>query len=366
MHIRAASPTLKYLWMAIEQTSAARGLVELGPEDSRWLRFAAEAVEATPFHHPAWLRALVATYGYRALVVARLDAGGDVMAALPLLRVTRPLAGPVYVSLPFTDHAPPLARDEEAMHALASGLELWRRERGRPGVEVRSALPEVDGVVSVEAGVRHLLTLGTDAAEPGRLKPSVGRHVRAAARAGVRIRLSRSSDDLATFYRLHLETRRRLGVPVQPRRFLRAVWKHVVDPGMGFVALAEGPDGAPLAAALFLAHNRTVVYKYGASDASAWHLKPNHLLFWRVIEWGSENGFGVLDFGRSDLESNGLRQFKSSWGSVEVPLEYVRLGHAGVTSAGSGHLESALHALIRRSPPLVCRAVGELLYRYAA
>jgi CelD/BcsL family acetyltransferase involved in cellulose biosynthesis len=352
--------------MALKTETAAGGLVELEVEDSRWLRFAGDAPDATPFHHPAWLRALTATYRYQGLVAAQLDEAGEVIAGVPVLRVRRPLAGSVYVSLPFADYAPPLASSEQALRKLAAGLERWRQEKGNPGIEVRGEVPRSEGVVTVEAGVRHLLALEPETAEIRHLKPSVARHVRAAQRAGVSVRFSRSLDDLPTFYRFHLQTRRRLGVPVQPRRFLTAVWQHVVEPGLGFLAIAEDAAGEPLATALFLAHKRTIVYKYGASDASRWHLKPNHLLFWRVLEWGSQEGFGVLDFGRSDAESQGLRQFKSGWGAVEVPLRYARMGKAGGAAAGTGRLGSAVHLVIRRSPPLVCRALGELLYRYAA
>src|SRR5205807_1429759 len=87
-----------------------------------------------------------------------------------------------------------------------------------------------------------------------------------------------------------------------------------------------------------LAHNGTIVYKYGASDASQWHLKPNHLLFWRVIERGCVDGFRRLDFGRSDAESQGLRQFKAGWGAVEVPLHYSRLGRGRPAAAGAASL----------------------------
>ena len=73
----------------------------------------------------------------------------------------------------------------------------------------------------------------------------------------------------------------------------------------------------------------------------------------------------MLDFGRSDLHSTGLRQFKSSWGANEVPLVYSRLG-AARGAAGDDRLGSALGFVIRRSPRLVCRFAGELLYRYAA
>jgi CelD/BcsL family acetyltransferase involved in cellulose biosynthesis len=352
--------------MDLKSAPVAEGFATLSLEDERWLSFAGSAPDATPFHHPAWLRALTSTYHYRGLVAAQLDDAGRVTAGLPLLSVRRPLAGTVYVSLPFTDHVPPLTCGEEALVALTQSLESWRREQGGPGVEVRGSLAATASVVTTDAGVRHVLTLEAETAELRRLKPAVARQVKAADRARVQVRFGRSSEDLATFYRLHVQTRRRLGVPVQPWRFMRAILEHVLVPGLGYLALAEDAHGEPLAAALFLAHNGTIVYKYGASDASQWHLKPNHLLFWRVIERSCADGFRLLDFGRSDAESQGLRQFKAGWGAVEVPLHYARLGRGGPSAGGTGHLGNALQLVIRRSPALVCRAVGELLYRYAA
>ena len=90
------------------------------------------------------------------------------------------------------------------------------------------------------------------------------------------------------FYRVHLLTRRRLDVPVQPLRLLRAVWRHMVESGPGFLALACTSDGTPVAGWTFLVHRQTLICKYGASDAPDWELKPNHLLFWSVIERASE------------------------------------------------------------------------------
>jgi hypothetical protein len=62
-----------------------------------------------------------------------------------------------------------------------------------------------------------------------------------------------------------------------------------------------------------------------------------------------------------------LRVFKRSWGAVEEPLVYATLD-AGPESAPAmggkaGHL---LASVIRHGPPVLCRAAGEALYRYAA
>jgi CelD/BcsL family acetyltransferase involved in cellulose biosynthesis len=155
-------------------------------------------------------------------------------------------------------------------------------------------------------------------------------------------------------------------VPVQPRRYFELLWERIVEPQLGFVLLAYAGETA-IAGAVFLAWNRTVIYKYGASDAAYWGLHPNHLLFWTAIRWCCESGVRMFDFGRSDLGSSGLRQFKASWGAQEASLAYTTVGDPSATMRPpGGWLQDVLGAVIRHSPPLVCRAVGELLYRYAA
>jgi CelD/BcsL family acetyltransferase involved in cellulose biosynthesis len=100
------------------------------------------------------------------------------------------------------------------------------------------------------------------------------------------------------FYRLHVNTRRRLGLPVQSRRFFRLLWSRMIQPDLGRVLLVDvGTD--TVAGAVFLTWNRTVVYKYGASDPRYWSVRPNNLLFWEAIKWACESRYERLSFGAS-------------------------------------------------------------------
>jgi CelD/BcsL family acetyltransferase involved in cellulose biosynthesis len=342
-------------------------LLELDPDDPRWTAFASTAPGATAFHHPAWLRVLRESYGYPGLVLAALDGAGAVAAGLPVLRVARP-GRAAWVALPFTDHCPPLVRDDASLEALTHGIARW--PAGRPArLEVRAALPLGSGWEPVEVGVRHVLSLegGPEAVER-RLPRPVVRHVRAARRGVLQVRVTHAAAALDAFYRLHLRTRRRLGVPVQPRRFVAALWRHLVEPGLGFAVLAERPGGPAVAAGLFLAAGAgCAIMKFSASDPSVWHLKPNHLVTWAAVEHACSLGCSELDFGRSELHHEGLRRYKASWGARELPLVHTRRGGAGAAAGlvGPGRLRGAMAAVIRRSPPVVCRALGELLYPLA-
>jgi hypothetical protein len=181
----------------------------------------------------------------------------------------------------------------------------------------------------------------------------------------VRVHVADSvADVVGTYYGLHVRTRHRQGVPPQPRRYFRRLWEHMLEPGHGFVLIARHGDQA-VAGAVFLVGGGTVTYKYGASDARAWPLRPNHAVMARAIDLATERGFTTFDFGRTDLDNPGLIRFKESWGARARPLYYTSFSRPeGLTSLPPGH--GLLAPVLRRSPSIVGRVLGELFYRYVA
>lgn len=347
----------------VARTAPSLELLEL--DEPRWHSLVDQAPGATPFHHPAWARLLGETYGYRAFGVVLNGAEGAPIAGAPFLSV-RGLSGRRrWISLPFTDECAPLAIDAEAQRAFGSALAREAAELGAPALDVRADVPEAGWRRSADA-VAHTLPLA-DELEAVRARFSrsqVIRNIRRAEREGVVVRAAASDADFEAFLALHLRTRRRQGVPMQPRRFFDLIRRDFLDAGLGTLLLASH-EGREIAGALFLHWNCTTVYKFGASDPEGWPYRPNHLIFWTAIRESVERGDRQLDFGRTDLGNAGLRAFKSGWGGVERPLVTSSLGGSGGTAA-SGPAGRALAGAIRRGPEWVCRDVGALLYRFAA
>jgi CelD/BcsL family acetyltransferase involved in cellulose biosynthesis len=335
-------------------------------DDARWRAFVSAHPDALPFHEPDWATLVADCYGFRAFAAAVEDEHGAITAGLPVVDV-RHLAGPRrWVSLPFTDYCPPLAADDVGERALAEGMRRAAQAAGIASVAVRAGMAGATPLP--EPAMRHVLALDADPAVVYRgFHPSqVQRSIRRAEREGLTVRRSTAPADLlGTFYDLHLQTRRRQGVPIQPRRFFRLIADRLLARGAGWVDVVEAA-GRPVAAALFLAGNGTVIYKFGASDESAWPMRPNHLLFWHTIRAACEAGYRALDFGRTDAGHDGLAAFKRSWGAREEPLIYSTLGEAPAAAAGRGNASRVLGQVIRHTPPFVCRAAGELLYRFVA
>jgi CelD/BcsL family acetyltransferase involved in cellulose biosynthesis len=335
--------------------------------DARWLEFLSRAREAGPFHHPAWLGLLQRSYGYPIRACCVLDDAGAITAGLPVALVGGALRRPRLAALPFSDHCTPLTADGDdgaLAEQLMSALDELRTTLD-VALEVRAPIGSSAGQV-VDSYHLHEIALEPDAdavVERFRRKSQIMRGVRRAEREGLTVERRTDAGALADFYDLHVGTRRRQGVPTQPKSFILR-FADLFELGLGFVLVVR--DGErPIAAAVFLAFNGTLIYKYGASDPAALGKRPNNLLFLEAIRWGCANGMESLDLGRTDIGHESLREFKLSWGAEERTLEYHELADGERRPTEGPGLASRAAPLIRRSPPVVSRLIGEALYRYA-
>lgn len=332
--------------------------------DGRWRDFVAGRREANPFHHPAWTQVIAECYGYHPFALLLHGEAGDV--GLPIIEVRHRPGRAKWVSLPFTDHCPPLGPAQAVSPDAVAVLDELRGAAGVARFEIRDTLAG-DAAHPGARSFGHTLALHANEDEVFATlhRSQVQRNIRRAQREGVRVRTS--TDDLAVtrvFFDLHVMTRRRLGVPVQPHRYFRVLWQRMIRGGLGFVSIASIAD-TPVAAAVFLTFNGTIVYKYGASDPQYWNARANHLLFWEAIRWGCRHGFHTFDFGRTGARDESLREFKSRWGTVERSLVYSVLADRD-PSPVRDEVPSLARAFIRRSPAVTTRALGSALYRYTA
>jgi CelD/BcsL family acetyltransferase involved in cellulose biosynthesis len=332
--------------------------------DEGWRAFAAGRADVLPFHDNAWVDVLTDAYGFRSFVAVAADSRGKVAAGVPVVEVRRPFGARRWLALPFTDYCPLLADGPEAAQVLVAGLEELRSGSGVSSLEFRSDVtPD-----SYPVGVRHVLALDPDPEVIfGGFKKKQVRQVltKALRERIVGTRISHERADFEAFLRLHVATRRRLGVPVQPPAFFERLWQRFIVQRRGFVVVAEAGE-TPVSAAVFLTGDTSVIYKFSASDSAAWQLRPNNLVLWTAIEHACREGYASFDFGRTETAHEGLRLFKSGWGAEELPLRYSVLGREAPVTANHQSGGSVAASIIRNSPPVVCRLAGRALYRYAA
>ena len=332
--------------------------------DARWRAAVERSAHGCVYHHPAWLRVLHQQYRYPLMACGVVNGEREIVAGLPLARVESRLTGKRLVALPFSDVCPPLIADHadgDAATALAHGVAALHSRLGID-VEVRESVLPLPDASRRPPFYHHTLALrpGAKAIEAG-FASSVRRAIRRAAREGVSVRQATDGAALDAFYALHLLTRRRLGIPTQPKRFIDQL-AGVFDQGLGFVLLAEWQD-QPIAASVFLSFNGTVTYKYGASDREHQRKRPNNAVMAEAIKISCATGGQAFDFGRTDLEDEGLRAFKRSWGAEERELAYTRLSRRP-RGQGRAGVPDVMRTVISRSPPIVGRLAGRVLYRH--
>jgi CelD/BcsL family acetyltransferase involved in cellulose biosynthesis len=337
----------------------------LALDDDRWLHFVLSTEGALLSHHPSWASMLAECYGYGTFVLALADDAGNIVAGLPFADVKVPLLGRKWVSLPFTDYVQPLMASRDLGPLLIAELDSLRRAERVDRVEIRASVGR--GAHEIERGFRHVLSLDADPDSIFRTfhRSQVQRGIRKAEREGTVVRPGRRIEDLTQiYYSLHAQTRRRLGMPVQPRRFFELLWTRIIDPGLGRLLLAE-VGRRVIAGVVVLSWGKTATYKYSASAPDVSPYRPTHLILWHAIRGACEDGYQEFDFGRTDFDSPGLRSFKLGWGPREEILAYSVVADDPPTGVRAGP-SPLLRTAIRRSPVGVARIIGRLLYKYAS
>jgi len=182
----------------------------------------------------------------------------------------------------------------------------------------------------------------------------------------VKVRVAQQREDMAHYYRLHLQTRcKKHGMPAQPRRFFMELWDRFAVSATMQLLLAEY-QGDIIAGMILFASGATVRYAYGASDERYLHLSPNNLLMWAAILRGCEQGYQLLDMGRTACDNEGLMEFKRRWGAIKEPLPYYYYPRVAGLATTSEH--SWKYALLttcwKRLPLQVAGPLGSQLYKH--
>jgi lipid II:glycine glycyltransferase (peptidoglycan interpeptide bridge formation enzyme) len=189
----------------------------------------------------------------------------------------------------------------------------------------------------------------------------VRRAIRRAERERVGYEAGRSPDLLATFYQLMRQTRRRHGLPPQPFAWFENL---VAILGERLTIRLATKSGKPIAAMMTLTFHRTIVYKYGCSDARFHKLGGMAYLFWQAIREAKAQGLNEFDLGRSDLDQPGLIAFKDRLGASRSTLTYYRRPADDTRFWSGARRQRAARWLFERLPDPALSLAGHVLYRH--
>lgn len=287
-----------------------------------------QAKDALLYYSRAWFDLIANLYGHRIIPLLTTNQAEKVTGFLPLCLIQSPLTGRRLVALPYSDYCPLLASDDSTANELITrAIDLAHQYKVRY-LELRTGPNEVlarrTDLVETDLCARPLLSLPTDPDIAwSRLRKPVQQQVNKSRKLGVQVRIAQQREEVAHYYRLHLQTRcKKHGVPAQPAQFFYGLWDNLAADGTMQLLLAEY-EGCVIAGMVLLASgSKTVKCAYGASDKRYLRLAPNNLLMWTAMTWGCEHGYQVLDMGRTARTNEGLMEYKRRWGAIPEPLPY--------------------------------------------
>lgn len=318
--------------------------------------------DAGCFHTSAWAKVLRQTYNHHPFYL-RFSHGRRLAALIPLMEVRSPFTGRRGVCLPFSDACEPLIFDQDAVDSVRDRVISFARERRWRHVEIRGGKSFQPAFGSIAKFCGHTLDLRRPIEElTNRFDSSVRRAIRKAERSNVSVLVARNRQAISDFYRLHVQTRRRHGLPPQPISFFLSIYEHIIKTGLGFTVLAQR-ESRPIAAAIFFRFGKNALYKYGASDKRFQEFRANNLVMWHGIQFLARTGAEKLHFGRTEFENDGLRRFKLSWDTREEIIDYFRFDPSGQQRLAPARHGSHFHKRIFARLPLVLNQLaGSILY----
>lgn len=336
-----------------------------GTEPS-WNQFVEECRGASVFHLYEWKNIIERTYGHRSFYLIARERE-RVVGLLPLFLIDSSLFGRALVSMPFADYGGTCDRDrpEASTRLLEEAVKLGRslsvdylQLRQTPLDRVQE--PRFPGLSTYTGKVTMLLELNADVDAVWKQLPSERRN---------RIRKARKMDvsarwegvrALDAFYEIFSENMRDLGSPVHSK----VLFQEMLDlPGNTARILLVEHQKNVIGAALCLFFQKTILIPWVSSLRRCFRLYPNVLLYWTAIQHGCENGYRVLDFGRSSRDS-GTYEFKRQWGARPVTLSWQVFSFRGKRApdfSEAGLKQRLLVSCWRRLPLAVTRYVGPRL-----
>lgn len=330
--------------------------VDLARESDLVAAFVRGAPGSTPFHLPAWSRAVERACGQRARYLVAEHANGAIVGVLSLTEMRSRLFGSSLVSAGFAVDGGVLG---DAVEPLAAGAWALAQELGCPDVELRGGTAPSGWAVddTTYLGFARPLASGDDA-ELLVIPRKQRAEVRRALGFDLEIAVGSTPELLAEHHRVYAESVRNLGTPVFPAALFRAV-----AGTMDADVLTVRHAGKPVASVLSLYHDGTVYPYWGGGTAAARGLRANDRMYFELMRHARGRGCTRFDFGRSKA-GTGAAAFKKNWGFAPEPLRYARRSDGPPRSVDPRDPKyAAMVAVWKRLPLPVANVAGPWLSR---
>ena len=316
------------------------------------------------FHTSAWAKVIRDSYNYK-LYYFILENGGIYKAVFPLMIVKSFLTQNRAVSLPFSDYCGPLISEGIDFQELFYEVLNFCREQNLKYLEIRGGNKYFNNVKASTFDYNHQLdlTIGEESLFKN-FSSNTKRNIKKAIREGITIEISNTAMALENFYKMNCVTRKKHGLPPQPKKFFKNLFNNVLSKNKGFISIAKYRDKS-IASAVYLLIGRKALYKFGASYMEYQNFRANNLVMWDSIKYCSAEGYESFCFGRTEPDNEGLRKFKLGWGANEQLINTYRYSLKINDFVPMKTMTTGLHNKIFLHTPIsMLKIFGTLFYKH--
>ncbi|MDN5205423.1 peptidoglycan bridge formation glycyltransferase FemA/FemB family protein [Fulvivirgaceae bacterium BMA10] len=319
------------------------------------------------FYSSNWAKILKESYGYRPLYFSFFE-NDKIVGLAPFFEVNSLLTGKRGVALPFTDFCDLIANEEETLNQLLEAFTDYGAKNKWKYYELRGGKAYMNQAVKPSSVLlEHTFTLnGSDDDLFASVKGITRRNINRAVRENVTNKISKSRDSLQEFYKLNCLTRKRHGLPPQPRKFFKNFYEHILAKDQGFLVKSYFRNEV-IACGVFMHFGQKSIYKYSASNFAFKKLRANYSFLWEGIKELNRLGSTSVSFGRTEPSNKGLREFKTSWNPKEEEVFYYKYDFKERNFVEILDKVKGPHNLIfRNMPNPLLRLAGDLAYKHMA
>lgn len=316
------------------------------------------------FHSSYWSKVLQDTYGYNPYYFI-IEKDNKLKAAIPVMFVESFITGRRAVSLPFSDYCQPLISEDINFNDFFNEVLKLGKSKGLKYLELRGGNKHFPDIEASTFDYNHNLDITLSEEKLFKnFSSNTKRNIKKAIREEVTVEISGSKSALDDFYLMNCITRKKHGLPPQPKKFFDNLFKYVLSQNNGFIAIGKH-NNVSIAGAVYLHIGNKALYKFGASFMEYQKLRANNLVMWEAIKYYSTNGFESFCFGRTEPDNEGLRKFKLGWGTKEEVLNTYRYNFTSNNFVPVKTKTAGLHNKFFNKAPLpVLKVFGSILYKH--
>jgi FemAB-related protein (PEP-CTERM system-associated) len=311
-----------------------------------WDRYVRANGHATAYHLSGWSRVIEKTYGHKTYLMAAIRENAenqpnrrdnlDIVGILPIVKMRDIMLSTSLISMPFCDFGGAIANDHVICRLLIENAISVAGRLGAKRIEFRNAEKTEDGEnldvrkygkdlhwIEESRRCRLILKLPESSGELMKgFKSKLRSQIKRPSKSGCKARVGKSAL-IEDFYSVFASNMRDLGSPVHSKRLFENILNEFYDITTIFIVFK---DDVPLAGSITIGFGDTMYNPWASSLRQYSRLSPNMLLYWKMLEFASNNGYKIFDFGRSYV-NEGTYRFKKQWGAQPVPLPWQHISN---------------------------------------